>query len=282
MTTELLSLFDYGLQESVDLLNLGFSDYLVHIEFTISMFLSMARVESIDLGSSRIICQDTAAVGVALIARRGWTSRLAAMCIAPDARGRGVGRAAMEMLLGEASARGDHSIVLEVIENNLSAVRLYEACDFKTERRLVGYEGIFDPFGKEAKLEEIDIRLVARLVGICGLDNLPWQISAESLAQYGPPNRAYRLGDASIVISNPAADQIAIRSVIVLPEARAQGQARRLIQAVIARYPNKKWLISALCPEEVGGLFEKIGFKRGTLSQFQMRKEVESLQEKKK
>jgi GNAT superfamily N-acetyltransferase len=225
MTIELRSLFDHGLQESVDLINLGFSDYFVHIELTLPMFLNMARVESIDLGSSRLIYRDAAAVGVALIARRGWTSRLAAMCIAPGARGRGVGRAAMEMLLEEASARGDRSMVLEVIENNLPAVRLYEACGFKTERRLVGYEGFFDPFGGEAKLEEVDIRLVSRLVGIFGLDDLPWQISAESLAQYSPPNRAYRLGDAYIVISNPAADQVVIRSLIVLPAAR--GQDRR-------------------------------------------------------
>jgi ribosomal protein S18 acetylase RimI-like enzyme len=276
MTIELRSLFDHGLQESVYLINLGFSDYYVHIELTLAMFLNMARVESIDLGSSRIIYRDAAAVGVALIARRGWTSRLAAMYIAPDARGRGVGRAAMEMLLGEASTRGDRSMVLEVIDNNLPAVRLYEAYGFKTERRLVGYEGIFDPFGVETKLEEIDIRLVSCLVGIFGLDNLPWQISAESLAQYGPPSQAYRLGDASIVISNPAADQVAIRSLIVLPAARGQGQARQLIRAVIARYPNKKWLIPALCPEEVGGLFEKTGFKGAALSQFQMRKEIDS------
>jgi ribosomal protein S18 acetylase RimI-like enzyme len=276
MTTELRSLFDDGLQESVDLINLGFSDYFVHIELTLPMFLNMARVESIDLGSSRLIYRDAAAVGVALIARRGWTSRLAAMCIAPDARGRGVGRAAMEMLLGEASARGDRSMVLEVIENNLPAVRLYEACGFRTERRLVGYEGIFGPFDEEAKLEEIDIRQVARLVSIFGLENLPWQISGESLAQYSPPNQAYRLGDASIVISNPAAEQVAIRSLIVLPAARGRGQARQLIQAVIARHPDRKWLVSALCPEEAGGFFEKIGFKRAALSQFQMRIETDS------
>src|SRR5512140_1862226 len=122
MTIELRSLLDHGLQESVDLINLGFSDYFVHIELTLPMFLNMARVESIDLGVSRIICQDTVAVGVALIARRGWTSRLATMCIALGARGRRVGRAAMEMLLEEVSARGDRSMVLEVIQNNLPAV----------------------------------------------------------------------------------------------------------------------------------------------------------------
>ena len=61
MTIELRSLCDHGLQESVDLIKLGFSDYFVHIELTLPMFLN--------------------------IARRGWTSRLAAMCIAPGARG---------------------------------------------------------------------------------------------------------------------------------------------------------------------------------------------------
>lgn len=146
----------------------------------------------------------------------------------------------MEMLLGEAAARGYRSMILEVIENNLPAVRLYEAFGFKTERRLVGYEGIFDLFGGEAKLEEVDIGQVSRLVGIFGLDDLHWQISAESLAQYRPPNRAYRLGDAYIVISIPAADQVVIRSLIGLPAARGQGQVRRLIQAVIAEHPDRK------------------------------------------
>lgn len=280
MKTELRPLLDYGLQESVALMNLGFSDYFVHIEFSLAMFLNMARVESIDLGSSRIIYSEGEAAGVALISRRGWTSRLAAMCIAPAARGRGAGRAVMEVFLTEASARGDHSMVLEVIKSNAPAVRLYEVCGFKTERQLVGFEGSFTAMNEMAELEDVDIREVARLVTMYGLDNLPWQLSGESLAQASTPSKAYRLGDAYIVISNPDAEQVAIRSVIIRPQARRQGQATRLIQAVAAKYPNRKWLVSALCPEEVGGLFEKTGFKRDVLSQLQMRIQIKPPKEK--
>lgn len=271
MKLELHPLLDYGLHESLALLNLGFSDYFVHIELTLPMFLSMARTESIDIGSCRVIWLDDEAVGVALIARRGWTSRLATMCLAPASRGRGAGRAAMDILLADASARGDHAMVLEVIETNAPAVHLYEACGFKTERRLVSYEGMFPEMKETADLQEMDIREVARAVGMYGFENLPWQISGESLAQYGAPGKAYQLDHACIVISNPEAEQVAIRSLIVKPGSRRQGQASRLIQSVIANHPGKQWLVSALCPEEIGPVFEKNGFKRDALSQLQMR-----------
>lgn len=271
MKLELRPLLDYGLQEAVTLMNLGFSDYFIHIELTLPIFLNMARTESIDLGSSRIIWLDDEAVGIALIARRGWTSRLATMAIAPASRGRGAGRAAMDLLLAEASTRGDHAMVLEVIENNAPAVRLYEACGFHTERRLVSYEGTFAGTEERAELKEVDIREVARLVTMYGLDDLPWQISGESLAQSGAPSKGYQLDAACVVISNPEAEQVAIRSLVVRPESRGQGQARRLIEAVIAKYPGKKWLVPALCPEEVGPVFEKVGLQRGELSQLQMR-----------
>ena len=276
MRTELRPLLDHGLQESVGLMNLGFSDYFVHIELNLPMFLNMARVESIDLACSRVIFLDDKAVGIVLIARRGWTSRLAAMCLDPASRGQGAGRAAMDVVLADAAARGEHSMVLEVIESNMPAVRLYEACGFKTERRLVGFEASFADTDPSARLQEVDLREVARLVTSHGLDNLPWQISGESLAQVGPPSQAYRLDDAYAAISNPAAEQVAIRSVIVHPSARRQGQASRLIRAVISQDPDKKWLVPALCPEEVGGLFERLGFERAALTQYQMRVEIAS------
>ena len=271
---ELRPLLEYGLQESVDLLNLGFSDYFVHIELSLPVFLNMTRVDGLDLGSSRIIYLEDEAVGIALIARRGWTSRLAAMSLSPASRGRGAGRAAMDLLLIEASARRDRSMVLEVIESNTPAVRLYQACGFKIERHLTGFQGNSPQLIKAASLEEVDIREVARRVTMYGMENLPWQISGESLSQAGSPGKAYRLEDADIVISNPDAEQVAIRSVIVHPAARRQGQATRLIQAVFAEFPDKIWTIPAICPDEIGSLFEKVGFRRDTLSQFQMRKEI--------
>ena len=42
----------------------------------------MVRKDGIDLAISRVLFTDDEPVGIALIARRGWTSRLAAMGIA--------------------------------------------------------------------------------------------------------------------------------------------------------------------------------------------------------
>lgn len=276
MTIELHPFLDHELQEAIDVINLGFSDYFVHIELTLPTFFNMVRTDGIDLGWSRMIHLDGRAVGGALIARRGWTSRLAAMCLSPASRGRGVGRAAMDLLLAEASSRGDHSMVLEVIEQNTPAVSLYKKCGFKVDRRLVSFEGSFTTAMELPVLQEIDIRDVARLVTLHGLENLPWQISTESLAQINPPSRAYQLGEAMIVISNPAVDQIAIRSILVPAESRRQGQATRLLQALTAYIPGKKWLIPAVFPEEMSGFFERAGFKHGKLSQFQMSSKIES------
>ena len=278
MKTELHSLLEFGLPETVELLNLGFSDYIAHLEFTLLSFLDMVRTESIDLAASRIIVLEDQSVGVALVARRGWTSRLAAMCLSPDARGHGVGRAAMQMLLEEAAGRGEHAMVLEVIEGNKPAVRLYESVGFRAERRLLSYVGEFPAQDSPAavQLEEMDIRAAAGWVSRYGLPDLPWQLSAESLAHLGPPSRAFRLNDVCLVISNPDAEMVGIRSLIVKPGSRGQGQAARLLQAVISHYPDRQWRVPALCPEEVGGFFEKMDFQPGRFSQLQMRVMIDS------
>jgi ribosomal protein S18 acetylase RimI-like enzyme len=214
-------------------------------------------------------------VGAALIARRGWTSRLAGMAIAPDARAQGIGRWCMDRLLHGARARGERAMVLEVIEQNEPAVRLYQRCGFRTLRRLVSYV-VSQPAGAaDVALEEADLHTVARLVSAHGLPDLPWQISGESLAQAGPPNRAYRLGAAYVTISNPDEAQVAIRSLLVAPNGRRQGQATRLLRAVMARHPGKTWQVPALCPEEIGGVFEKAGFVQESLSQLQMIADLE-------
>jgi ribosomal protein S18 acetylase RimI-like enzyme len=209
-------------------------------------------------------------VGVALIARRGWTSRLAAMALVPEARGQGVGRWAMGQLLDQARARGERRMVLEVIESNEPAVRLYRHSGFCLLRRLAGYKAVSPNGADPIPVEEVDIREVARLVTAHGLPDLPWQVSGESLALMGPPNRAYRLGDAYAVISDPAAPQIVVRSVVVKPEGRGQGLAARLLHLLMDSHPDTRWIVPALCPEEMGGLFERVGFARSEISQLQM------------
>ena len=277
MSFELGPVIDYGLSETTALLNRGFADYFVKIEFSVASLLHMVRYDGIDMTSSRVVLQDGEAVGVALIARRGWTSRLAGMAIVPEGRGKGVGKWLMEQLIAEAKERSERTMVLEVIEQNTAGVRLYQGSGFRVLRQLVGYAAseIEIDGGIEKELNEIDTRQAASMVTMYGLPDLPWQISGESVAQTGPPSRAYQMGSAHIAISDPKRSHVAIRTIVVEPESRRQGQATRLLRAVMAKYPGKRWIVSALCPAEIGIVFEKVGFEKGDLSQLQMALELQ-------
>ena len=161
-------------------------------------------------------------------------------------------------------------MVLEVLEENTAAFRLYAAVGFRPLRRLVSYTGFQTSEGKTDALEEVDLGEVAQRVSAYGLEHLPWQLSGESLAQLGPPNRGYRMHDAYMAISNPERSRIALRSVVVEPQARGQGQASRLLGAVMECHGVKEWEVPALCAEELGPLFENAGFIESSFSQFQM------------
>ena len=267
---ELKPLFKYNLQEIVCLLKRGYADFPVTTAFNVAQVLNLIRLDGLDLLCSRLVLDGDKAVAVALIARRGWRCRLVDMAVLPEARRLGIGRWLVKQLISEAKERGEKSMVLEVLEQNTAAFRLYAAVGFRPLRRLVSYTGFQTSEGKTDAMEEVDLGEVAQRVSAYGLENLPWQLSGESLAQLGPPNRGYRMQDAYMAISNPKGSRIALRSVVVKPLARGQGQASRLLGAVMEHHGAKEWEVPALCPEELGPLFENAGFIQSSFSQFQM------------
>lgn len=260
----------FSIPETAALLTRGFEGYFVPIQIDDLALQTMIRRDGIDLSESRILLKDDEPVGVALIARRGWTSRIAAMGIVTGARNSGAGSWAMEKLVNDAHARSDKELILEVIEQNEPAVHLYQKFGFKIARRLVGYKIENPQATSHDELEEIDIREMGRLISAHGLRDLPWQISAETIALHTPPSRAYKLGDAYMMLTDPKAGHVVIWSVLVKADARRAGQAPRVMRAAFSRFQNKTWHIPSLCPEEVGGLFEKMGMIREELSQYQM------------
>jgi len=269
MSIETQSVLEYGLSKTAAVLNLGFSDYFVPIQLNLSSFSDMMRIGTVDLSLSRVAFRNEKAVGAALIGRRGWSSRLAAMSIIPEARGQKVGLSLVEQLIEEAKTRGDRRMELEVIVQNEPAVKLYQKVGFQTIRRLFGYK-IEAPNGAPAELIEMDLRELAKLVNIYGATRLPWQLSGEDLAAKGPPYRAYKLGSAYVAITNPDADVVIIYSILTLPTDRGQGLASELLRGLFATYPGKTWSIPAIYPEEFGPFFETLGFEKQTLSQYQM------------
>jgi len=261
---------DSPLPDLVKLLNLGFENYLVPIQFSLSQFLTMVRKDSIDLTSSCILLADGKPSGVALIARRGWTSRLAAMGISQQMRGKGAGSWFMEKLIDEALERGDHEMVLEVIEQNEAAVRLYQKYGFQTMRRLVGFTRTDGMETSTADLQEIDLRTAGSLISQHGSPDLPWQLSAETIAHLNPPARAYRKGQSYAVISNPDAEQVVIWSLLVEKDARGNELGVEMLNSIATKHAGKTWRVPAILPEELGKTYEKAGFEKEHLSQWQM------------
>lgn len=261
----------YPLPDLVKFLNQGFEGYFIPIQIEIADFLTMLHKDGIDLTASRVLITDQQPSGIALIARRGWTSRLAAMGITKEKRGMGAGSWFMEQLIKEAFQRGEREMSLEVIEQNQSAVKLYQKSGFQTVRRLIGL------LRKDAKekegepLQEIDLREMGRLISQHGLSDLPWQLSGESIAQMNPPARAYRKGQAYVAISDPDAEHVVIWSLLVEEEARRKGLGTNILKSLIANHGGKTWHVPAIFPEEFENVFVRADFEREDLSQWQMR-----------
>jgi len=261
---------NFPLADLVQFLNQGFEDYFVPIQFNTLTFLHMLRKDGIDLTTSQVLIVDDQPCGIGLIARRGWTSRLAAMGIAKPMRGKGAGSWFMNELSKEARQREDREMVLEVIEQNESAVKLYQKSGFEIVRRLVG----FTHDGKEEKKGELhgmDLQEMGKLILQHGLPDLPWQLSGESIAQMNPPACGYRYRQAYLVISNPEVQHVAIWSLLVDPPARGHGLGADMLKSAIAQHPGKTWHVPAVFPEEFGRVFERAGFERDKLSQWQMK-----------
>ena len=266
---------DYPLPDLTQLLNLSFENYLVPVAFNLSQFLTMIRKDSIDLAVSRVLLVDEQPAGIALIARRGWTSRLAAMGIVQGQRSKGAGSRFMRKLIDEARERNDHAMVLEVIEQNENAVKLYQKCGFQSVRRLIGLIRKDAIEKNKTSLTAIDLREAGSLIAQHGLADLPWQLAGETIAHMNPPACAYRNGPALVVTSNLAVEHVVIWSLLVEPQARGQQLGVEMLKSVIANHPGKTWHVPAIFPEEFGKLFKRAGFEQEELTQWQMKLDLE-------
>jgi ribosomal protein S18 acetylase RimI-like enzyme len=192
------------------------------------------------------------------------------MGITKEMRGQRAGAWFMETLIREARERGDREMVLEVIEQNEAAVRLYRKCGFQAVRRLVGFKYQDAKQGAKNGLLEVDLREMGRLVSLYGQPGLPWQLSGETIALLTPPARAFGWEKAFIAVSNPEAEHVAVWSLLVEPQARGNGLAAELLRRVMSSYGGRTWHVPAIWPEEFGVIFERAGFQREELSQWQM------------
>jgi ribosomal protein S18 acetylase RimI-like enzyme len=243
----------------------SFEGYFVTVPDAPVLFDARVRTEHISLADSRIARVDGEPVGLVLMARRGRVSRVAGMGIVPSHRHRKLGASMLLPLMEDARARGDSRMVLEVIEQNAPAVKLYERLGFQRVRRLVGFVGTPSP--EVAALEEVEPLACARLLP----EDLPWQMAPSTVAGLALPARAFRLGPAVAVLGDVSAPTLALRAIAVEPEARGKGFGLRLLRALAAAWPGKPVAVSAIVPEGLcDRFFLGAGFSHPALSQLEL------------
>jgi ribosomal protein S18 acetylase RimI-like enzyme len=241
-----------------DALTISFEGYVMPVNVTAEGYERRFRPEHVDPFASYVYFREARPVAVVLVARRGWTSRIAAMAVAPEARGRGLGKLIMQDAIDEAVQRGDRSVLLEVFEHNTPAAKLYEGLGFKPVRRLVGYQ--HDPGGASPEaadnLAELDPLDFARVAACEGEPGLPWMLAAETLSGAVSPAQAFHLDHrAYALIGDPEANVIPLTAFIVPRSHRHNGWGTRLMQALFASYPDKAWSIPQIVPEELAPTF---------------------------
>jgi len=215
-----------------------------------------------------------------LIARRGWTSRVAAMGFAPEVRGQGLGRRFLGEAIAEAEARGDRTMILEVFEQNPPAIALYTKLGFRAQRRLVGWRWEPGPMDADAAdaddLTEIDPLEFGRLAARQGEPDLPWALQAETLSAATAPARAWHLAHrAYALVVDPAAEKLALAGLVVPQPHRRQGWGSRLVQSLAAAFPGRPWSVAPVVPEGlVGDFFTQLGWGGWEIQQTEMRLEL--------
>jgi GNAT superfamily N-acetyltransferase len=172
----------------IEIFNRVYSDYFVHIAVDPAAWQGMVRRFDIDLEASRVAADGS---GIALLGLRGTSGWVGGMGVAPDARRHGAGRALMQALIEQARARAVSALGLEVLEQNLPAIALYEALGFRRTRML-------DVWLLEAPLLATEhAREMAADEALAWIaeqrsEPEPWQRADESVTRFATPETPLR------------------------------------------------------------------------------------------
>ncbi len=239
------------------------------VQFTAQTVNLRFRAEHLDAATSFVYLRNDKPRGIILVARRGKTSRIAAMGVATESRGQGLGRLMLSEALGAARDRSDTDMKLEVFEQNPRALGLYQSLGFEIKRRLVGY-GRPANHGQTENMIEIDALEFSRIAALEAEPDLPWQLMPENFA--GQTFQAFQLEDKAFALASLAGSSFILWAIVVRRDFRRQGYGRRLLDGITDFFAGKECRIVQVIPENLApGFFSSLGFKVLELTQFEMK-----------
>lgn len=131
----------YNMEQLAEMHNLSFSGYFVPLNMTAAQVADFWRVNQID-ATRCVVMHDSngAYVGMARMGTRGGRGWCGGFGIVPAFRGSGASKLLAAEMVRVARETGLNLLQLEVLTQNVRALKLYQSVGFVIERRLFGLE----------------------------------------------------------------------------------------------------------------------------------------------
>ena len=276
MKFEIVSASELSLADQAATFNAAFAGYVGGaFELDAASLASFISLQGIDLSYSRFArAEDGPLVSFGYINKTGAVSRLAGMGTIASARRSGVAAALLSTVLSEARERGESVMILEVIEQNPPALKLYESAGFLRVTRLLGWRGS-SAGAQRVEKESRDLSMfeALQIPTIPEYPGLPWPVCRFSAAKVRRA-QAFALDDVALVIGDPAASPIRLHAFFGLNGTNWES-VRNLTASVLRKFPDREFYAPPIFPEEFAApLFSPLGFRQEQLSQFFMRKDL--------
>src|SRR5690348_9430884 len=135
----------YTQMQLAEMHSASFSGYFFPTMITAEMSAGFWRVFQIDAKYCVVMHNEQGAfVGIARIGVRGLRGWCGGFGIVPEFRGTGASKLLVTQMVQVARENGLATLQLEVLTQNIRAIKLYEGAGFRFARRLIGIEAAID------------------------------------------------------------------------------------------------------------------------------------------
>ena len=249
------------------LFNRGYAGYYAPITLDAAAFRTMVDANQIDRGASRIGARGGEPVAFAMLGVRDTRGWIGGMGVAPEARGRGYGRAMMEAVLDAARGLGLEGVDLEVLEQNAPASRIYEALGFRDRRWvdvLVRAPGPLPPGpGPTAEVVALPVQECLALHHAFHPVRPPWQRDRPALEHWADRLSAVgvrdRGGIVGWVLYRLAGDRLNLADLALAP-GRSGDVLEAALRSLIGEHPETTLtLVNLPADDQVGNALRMLG-----------------------
>ncbi|MFW0764446.1 GNAT family N-acetyltransferase [Trabulsiella odontotermitis] len=256
----------YSCEQLAAMLGDCFEGYSIPVSLPVPVFAQRFGAEGLSLVDSCVWMDGDNPVAVAIITRRGASSRLAAFAIRPAYRGKGLGKKLLAPLMAALGNEGVEDMWLEVISDNQPGVALYKSLGFTLTQGVFGYQGMQPGQVTARSLQETAVMPLVRTLMSASTERLPWLMDPATFITL--PCRAFVHQQAYAVVSF-LANKPQLRMLYVAPEWRQRGQGREMLRALNQQFPALATVVSV--PESFATLFASAGYMTMPVSQYEMR-----------